>query len=258
MSTDEWSYFKSLHAQRRELLNMLRGTNFTTLSAGISHAQVIPTASYSPWQDDSRFLQLYAAVRDCTLVDVYRSFELWSAAQRTHQIVGAVAEIGVWRGGTAAILCAANHAVRPGESVHLFDTFSGVVKADSASDTLYKGGEHSDASESEVSALLSENGLSNFEIHRGVFPDDSGMFLPSTIRLCHIDVDTYHSAKDCMTFVWPRVACGGMLIFDDYGFWGCEGVTKLLNAEAPSDSLLIHNLNGHGILIKIPSPSTAV
>ena len=45
---------------------------------------------------------------------------------------------------------------------------------------------------------------------------------------------------------------GGMIVFDDYGFSGCEGVTKLVDEERnKNDRIVIHNLNGHGIIIKI-------
>ena len=41
-------------------------------------------------------------------------------------------------------------------------------------------------------------------------------------------------------------------MFDDYGFSGCEGVTKYVNElrESNRDLFFIHNLNGHAILIK--------
>jgi O-methyltransferase len=45
---------------------------------------------------------------------------------------------------------------------------------------------------------------------------------------------------------------GGIIVFDDYGFSGCGGITKYVNEERnKNDRLIIHNLNGHGIIIKI-------
>jgi len=69
--------------------------------------------------------------------------------------------------------------------------------------------------------------------------------------LCHIDVDTYDSAKDIVEWVWPRLSVGGAVVFDDYGFVRCEGVTKLVNElSSDNDKLFIHNLNGHGLIFK--------
>ena len=42
------------------------------------------------------------------------------------------------------------------------------------------------------------------------------------------------------------------MIFDDYGFFGCEGVTQAVHEimAAATDALLVHNLNGHALLFK--------
>jgi O-methyltransferase len=64
-------------------------------------------------------------------------------------------------------------------------------------------------------------------------------------------VDTYLSAKEIFEYVWPRLVIGGIIIFDDYGFWTCEGVTKYFNALSPENGRKVHNLNGHGIIIKV-------
>ena len=70
-------------------------------------------------------------------------------------------------------------------------------------------------------------------------------------RLVHIDVDVYESAKDVFDWAWPRLAEGGMVIFDDYGCPATPGVTQFVNERRiEADRLMLHNLNGHAILIK--------
>jgi O-methyltransferase len=70
-------------------------------------------------------------------------------------------------------------------------------------------------------------------------------------RLCHCDVDVYQSAKDVFDWVWPRLAPGGVIVFDDYGFPACPGVTKFVDEQRLlDDRLVVHNLNGHGIVVK--------
>jgi O-methyltransferase len=52
-------------------------------------------------------------------------------------------------------------------------------------------------------------------------------------------------------WVWPRLVAGGMIVYDDYGFRGCEGVTQFVNEQrSKPDRLIFHNLNGHAIAIK--------
>lgn len=43
-----------------------------------------------------------------------------------------------------------------------------------------------------------------------------------------------------------------MIIYDDHGFEGCRRIKELVEEQRNYlDRLIIHNLNGHGIVIKI-------
>jgi O-methyltransferase len=236
-----------LRAERRDLIERLRKTRFSTLKPGISHSQIIPHASYSPWFDDLAFMALFEAVRSHTLVDIYRCYELHTLAKQLEALPGDFVEIGVWRGGTAALIANA----LPGKTIHLFDTFAGVAKANKDFDTLYSGGEHADTDELCVKRLFATLSLS-CRINTGVFPEETLPQLPGQLSLAHIDVDTYASARDSFSAIWPRILPSGMVIFDDYGFFGCEGVTQCVNeiVAATHNLLFVHNLNGHALLIK--------
>ena len=133
--------------------------------------------------------------------------------------------------------------------MYFADTFKGVVKAGKA-DTLYKGGEHANTSQEIVTELLKRLDIKDYQLLVGIFPDDFKNFSSGAIKICHIDVDTYLSAKEIVNFIWPRVIKGGVIIFDDYGFFGCEGVTKYVNELKLPDARFVHNLNGHALLIK--------
>lgn len=240
-------FLEILRAERRDLLNRLRQTRFSTLKPGYTQTQVIPFASYSPWLDDAAFVAVHERIRAATLVDVYRCYELYRIAQQMAGLPGDFVEVGVWRGGSAALLASA----APGKTIHLFDTFVGVAKARPGYDTLYAGGEHADTDRATVEALFSAMGL-QCQVHVGVFPDDTRDRLPAHVALAHIDVDTHASARDSFGALWPLVAPGGVVIFDDYGFFGCEGVTQAVHEimAAATDALLVHNLNGHALLFK--------
>ena len=137
-------------------------------------------------------------------------------------------------------------------TVYLCDTFQGVVKAGS-SDRHYSGGEHADTSEWTVRALTDRLYLNNIEILTAVFPDDTGRIVADlSFRLCHIDVDVQESAHGVLDWVWPRLVCGAIVVFDDYGFLSTGGITRLVNEESVKpDRLVFHNLNGHAILVKL-------
>ncbi|HKG69988.1 MAG TPA: TylF/MycF/NovP-related O-methyltransferase [Segetibacter sp.] len=214
--------------------------------------EIINLHRYAPWLTDEKFQQTYTKIKDYTLVDQYRCYELFDFVKRIENIEGDIIEIGVWRGGTSAIMAAALQSVNSKKTIFLCDTFSGVVKAGEF-DIRYKGGEHSDTSDQLVKDLLSSLQLKNFSLLKGIFPEQTGSAVESnTFSLCHIDVDVYQSAVDIIAWIYPRLSKGGALIFDDYGFRGCNGITYLVNElRMEVDKwLYLYNLNGHAILIK--------
>lgn len=250
------NYAKQLHAFRKRMLEELAALRLTELKPGFPHEQVIPKATYAPWRADRPFLELLEKVQSSTLVDIYRLHELHRLAGSMAPVSGDMLEVGVWRGGSAAILGARARDI-PGCKLWLADTFAGVPKSSSGHDTLYVGGEHADTSVAQVEALLARCGISEYEILRGLFPQETGTRLQDrSFRLVHIDVDAYESASRTFEWAWPRVVPGGVIIFDDFGFWGCEGVTHLANELCNRGHLVIHNLNGHAIVVKVaPDPA---
>jgi len=221
---------------------------------GFTYEPVKPQATYAPWLMDTLFSQTYEAVKDHTFVDRYRCYELWTLVEQSRKLSGgALIEVGVWRGGSGAIIATKAKSVGIPDPVYLCDTFSGVVKASTEDVTFYKGGEHADTSRELVEQLIHNRlGLDNVVVLKGIFPDETAHLIPSTqFRFCHIDVDTYQSAKDIVEWIWGKLAVGGMIVFDDYGFKYCEGVTKYVEElRGLPGRLLIHNLNGHAVLIK--------
>lgn len=240
---------------RRFLLRSLRDTWIKPLNAQYPHSALISRATYSPWYHDAAFMKVYDTIKSATLVDIYRCYELWTLLGQLGQVPGDAIEVGVWKGGTGGLIASRlSHSERP-KKVYLCDTFIGVVKA-SEKDTLYQGGEHADTSKAAVLGLLEQLGVEQqVEILQGIFPEESAHHVAhAQFSFCHIDVDTYLSAKDVFDWVSSRLSVHGVVVFDDYGTWGCEGVTKLVQ-EIAMDSrfFLFQNLNGHAVFIKLRS-----
>jgi O-methyltransferase len=214
---------------------------------------VTPQAEYSPWNIDASFVDIYHKIKPFTMVDQYRCFELWQLVEQSAKWqCGSILEIGVWRGGTGALLAKRAKECGIGERVYLCDTFKGVVKA-GQEDSRYKGGEHSDTSRQRVEDLVFKRlNLDNVTILEGVFPDETSNAIQDLkFRLCHIDVDVYQSAKDSVDWIWQRLVSGGIIVYDDYGFRNCDGITKYVESQMHcKDRLVFHNLNGHAIVIK--------
>lgn len=208
-----------------------------------------PVADYRPWDIDPEFLRLFEAVRAHTKLDVYRAYALYMLGQQAAKTAGAVLEVGAWRGGSAAILA----SVAQPRTVYVADTWQGVVKA-GPRDDYYKGGEHADADIDTVEALLRSLGLSNYRLLPGIFPEESAERIETeqVFSLVHIDVDVYQSAKDATDWVWPKLVVGGTVVYDDYGFYGCEGVTAYLHELMQDQRMrVVANLNGQALAIKL-------
>jgi O-methyltransferase len=218
---------------------------------GKHYAPVRPFATYSPWLDNSDFASVYDRIKTNTLVDKFRCYELWELVGQLGHLPGNFLEVGVWRGGTGALICHRANCLPSKPTVYLCDTFKGVCKA-TDKDLSYSGGEHADTSEQDVRELLADLGCENFKILTGIFPDDHlETVSEETFCFVHIDVDVYQSAKDVLNFAWPRMPVGALVVFDDFGFDTCNGIAILVGEyQRDSDKLVIHNLNGHAILVK--------
>ncbi len=221
-----------------------------------NYVKPTPKSTIHPWNEDVRFQEVYARIRGHTLVDQYRLHELWSIVQQVLSLEGDLLEVGVWRGGSAAIIL---HAMNQGDrekTLYAADTFSGVVHA-GEHDPVYVGGEHADCSEEQVHALLSQQKTKNcvkWKLLRGIFPEKCAISIQNDIFcFCHIDVDVYTSAREITRWVWPRLVANGVLIFDDYGFENCGGVRRWVDefcASMKGAALLVYNVNGHALVVK--------
>jgi O-methyltransferase len=238
--------------QYRKAMSLIKknsGIVFKQHTTNNSHSLVLPNATYSPWLQDHEFLSIYQAVKDYTLVDAYRLYELYSLCGQVENIDGDILEVGVWRGGSGMLL--ASIAEKMNKKVYLADTFAGVVKS-SSKDATYNNKEHADTSEAIVQNLASKLNLHNVIVLKGVFPEQTSNKLDSIkLSFVHIDVDVYQSGLDVWNFIQPHLSKGSIIVFDDFGFITCSGVTQLVNElKSQTDYYFIHNLNGHAVFIK--------
>lgn len=253
---------KQYTSMKKILINILSKAGYTIIrrsklsfSVGdYQYDQITPYADYAPWLQDKEFMKIYSRIKDYTLVDIYRCYELWQMVENIHAIYPSVSflEVGVWKGGTSGIIGRKLALLDSTNNFYLADTFSGVVKA-TEKDAFYKGGEHADTA-MEIAEGIIKSVYRNYKILKGIFPNDTAAIISKEERfgLCHIDVDVYQSAKDIVDWIWDRMIIGGAIVFDDYGFHTCTGITKYVNEQKEkSDRAVIYNLNGHAIIFKL-------
>lgn len=167
------------------------------------------------WDEDSSFLSLFSKIESHTLVDKKRAYQIYQLAGQAQHIDGDMAEVGVYRGGTAMLISmVAKH--RP---LHIFDTFEGMPGT--GEHDMVQEGDFADTSFESVKSYLS--GCENINMYKGLFPETAGPVQDRQFSFVYIDVDMYQSVKDCCNFFYRRVVPGGIMLFDDYGFLTCKG-----------------------------------
>ena len=141
--------------------------------------------------------------------EAYLLFSTVNAVQ-VAGVPGDIAEVGVYRGGSAKIISAANFLRR---KVYLFDTFEGIPEV-CEHDVDFQQGQFK-SNYKEVKDYLSTE--RNVHIYKGVFPDTGRMLsCDRTFSFVHIDADSYKSIWDSLKFFYPRMCVGGVIIVHDY------------------------------------------
>jgi O-methyltransferase len=192
---------------------------------------------------------LMTALDAGTAVGPERLYTLYTLARQCLQLPGDFVEAGVWRGGTAALFAKLlrEHSPHP-RHLHLFDTFAGMPPTHEC-DTYYKGGEFADTSVDAVRAKLPEAELVHF--HAGVIPDTFAGCADLRFAFAHIDLDVYRSIRDACAFIYPRLAVGGVLVFDDYAWSTCPGARRAVDEFfAPRAARPLVLSNGQAVVFK--------
>lgn len=209
------------------------------------------TTTYAPWLQDPMFLDTYTRIREHTLLEKYTAWTLWQSIEQVSKLEGCLIEVGVYRGGSGALIAIRAQQLALNDPVYLCDTFRGIVKS-TPEETSFPDGRLS-APRTHVEQLLEQFNLRNVRILEGIFPEETARLITEPkIRFCHIDVDVYHSARDIFEWVWSRMVVGGILIYDDYGSGVTHGIIRHVNETRTRDDLIfVFNLSGQAMFIKI-------
>lgn len=138
-------------------------------------------------------LQLFEAVRGCS------------------KIPGDIAEVGVFKGGSAKIICEARGVSE--KQLHLFDTFEGLPTPGAHDPEKFRKGAFLSSLEDVRKFLSSYRGVS---CYKGLFPETAGPIRSHTFSFVHLDVDLYESTLSALQFFYNRMNSGGVIISHDY------------------------------------------
>jgi glycosyltransferase involved in cell wall biosynthesis len=164
-------------------------------------------------------------------------------------IEGDFAELGVYRGNSAAVLVHFARAYQ--RRLFLFDTFQGFDERDLIGVDSTKDVGFSDTSLDLVKSVVGDD---NVVYCKGHFPDS----IPEDCRrsrfaVVHIDCDLFQPAKYALEFFYPRMSPGGLLLVHDYSgkYWhGIKGAVDEFLSNKSDNVVLMPDKSGTAIIRK--------
>jgi len=166
---------------------------------------------------DPDFKSIVAQIHGRTLIPPRKLWNLYHFARIASPIHGNAAEVGVFRGGGAKLMCLA----LPDKYIHLFDTFEGMPETNPVYD-LHQNGDFSETNKQEVAMFLKGHKV---RLHKGLFPNTAKGY-EGPFCFVHIDVDIYSSTLAAAQYFRPRMSKGGIILVDDYGARSCPGAKR--------------------------------
>lgn len=157
---------------------------------------------------------------------------LWALILNCKQVLaenipGDFAELGVWRGNTAAVL--AKFAAQSNRSLFLFDTYEGFSKDDLAGIDNTKEMAFNNTSIQLVKETIGTDDK-NCVYVKGFFPDTiTDEHRMRQYAIVNLDCDLYAPTKAGLEFFYERMPRGGLFFLHDYSSLHWDGSKKAID-----------------------------
>jgi hypothetical protein len=248
----EWK--KPLPERMKSLLNF-------PFSKGVSHKYNVflgyqPDA-YATFNAHPEFVSLFEKFsKHNSLNNAGDIARLWSMMLNIKQVIadgieGDFAELGVWRGNTAAVL--AHYAANSGRKVFLFDTFQGFDSKDLKGIDETQQMQFADTSVDLVKEVIGTNS-DVCEFERGYFPDSlRADHADKNYAVVSLDCDLYEPIKAGLNFFYPRMPRGALFLLHDYSSMWWPGAKQAIDEfckETQENIILMPDKSGSAFLRK--------
>ncbi len=225
-----------------------------------------PPQESFPADFDEEAVEIMRVVKPYTLTNLERLFALIQAVRYVVRanIAGSMVECGVWQGGSMmAVAHTLKRLATEDRDLYLFDTYAGMTRPTEL-DISYHGKSAlvefrrtqttDDTSDwhsvplDQVKCNLVSTGYNpeRMKFIKGRVEDTLPCAAPAQIALLRLDTDWYESTRQELVHLFPRLAVGGVLIVDDYGYW--RGSRKATDEYLAQNNLvvLLHRIDHTG------------
>jgi len=154
------------------------------------------------------------------------AFILHSLTQSQESLGAAMAELGVYEGSSAQIICEAK-----GDSpLYLFDTFAGLPKPGPDETRWLKQGQYSASFAAVEDRLCAYRSV---RLRPGLFPESTVGMGDVQFSMVHLDADLYSSTLAGLEYFYPRMVSTGIILLHDYSTLPgvAQAVTEYLSSK---------------------------
>lgn len=175
---------------------------------------------------------------------------IYQCLMNAHQLglEGAVAEFGMFKGGTTMLISRFIEAIGATWKVYGFDTFDGFPPRRSPLD-MY---DHPDCVFLDGDRVRAMFAGRNVEIVVGDVVETVGVLANEELVLSFVDTDNYTSARAIIEVIADRIRVGGAIIFDHWAGHGrfIDTIGERIAAKALAADPRYFNLHGTGVFLR--------
>lgn len=241
------------------------------LYRSLPHSDVIPfdRSIWSGWHPDREFCKLYTQAmiksESAEIDNVYKQLRFYNLYQGMKIALGsskiaAVAECGCFKGHSSHFIANffAEHDALT--SFYVFDSFEGLssrtvrdqAEIELSEEFLNTEKQHFASTESHLRKVLAD--IPQLEVKKGWIPERFCDVETVEFSFLHLDVDLYEPTYDSLTFFWPRMLKGAVIVIDDYDLSRFEGakiaVQDFVKGINKSDLILYESPMGGCMILK--------
>lgn len=184
------------------------------------------------------------ATADVEVAIVWRTYILCYFARLARRLPGDFVEVGAYKGNTASVISDRLDFGSTGKTYWLYDAFE-----HHGHELNGPMPEHGPDLHARVVARFADRPF--VKVIRGYVPESFAEGFPERIAFAHVDLNQAPAEVAALRAILPRLESGGVLVLDDYGWWGYraqKAAEDPLLAEFGLEALELPT--GQGVVIK--------